>query len=118
MSGMNHSRPLFARQRVWERFDSMESPKARRAREAREGISLSKSARPERRYSKLDPLLLSYGGDDERMLSIQVKRQHGEDLSASDQAWSYEVLRHQAMKSIPTHTEQAPRRVQEKQSSR
>jgi hypothetical protein len=98
MSGMNHNRPLFARQRVWERFDSMESPKARRDREARERTSLSKSRPDGQRYAKLDPLLLSFGGTDERMLAIQAKRQRGEDLSNSDQAWSYEVLRHVATK--------------------
>lgn len=90
---MDYNRAAFARQRVWERFDSLESPKARRTREATERSSLPRSRPEGQRFAKLDPLLLSYSGDDARMLAIQGQRQRSEELSNSDQAWAYEMLR-------------------------
>jgi hypothetical protein len=81
MAKMNHNRPMFAKADVWNRYDQYQSPN-----------TLSQADQTERRYAKLDPLLLSYDGTDQRMLGLRDARVFGQPLSNGDHAWAFQIL--------------------------
>ena len=79
MSKINHNRPRFAKQKIWERYDSL-LPYAKRPNTPARSGRRSKPASSKPLYV----FLWSYQGDDPHLQACKAKVERGETLTPSE----------------------------------